>query len=153
MAPPGAPAKPSWGGWTLLLWQGRCLDVCSPKRGLSQKLSSRDLGGVHRLCAQVTKSWHRPEGTCEPGQAGFPASLMLSQAPLDWIGTEVVFHSPVVLKSSGESSRGSTYLSLNGSFSKYTLHIYIILIWFFSNNPFYMKAVCFTFYSFIHFTS
>ena len=33
------------------------------------------------------------------------ASLMLSQVPLDWIGTEVVFHSPVILRSCGESSR------------------------------------------------
>ena len=74
---------------------------------LSQSLSSRDLGGVCQLCAQVTKSWHLLEGTCDPGQAGFPASLMLSQVPGDWIGTEVVFHSPVVLRSCGESSRGS----------------------------------------------
>ena len=74
---------------------------------LSQSLSSRDLGGVCQLCAQVTKSWHLLEGTCDPGQAGFPASLMFSQVPGDWIGTEVVFHSPVVLRLCGESSRGS----------------------------------------------
>ena len=29
---------------------------------------------------------------------------MLSQVLWDWIGTEVVFHSPVVLRSRGESS-------------------------------------------------
>ena len=93
-------------GQTPLLWQGRFPDIWSPKWGLSQKLSSRDLGGVCRLCAQVTKCWHWPEGTCDPGQAGFPASLMLSQVLRDWIRTEFVFHSPVVLRSHGESSRG-----------------------------------------------
>ena len=43
--------------------------------------------------------------TCDPGQARLPASLMLSQVPSDWIGTEAVFHSPEVLGSHGESSR------------------------------------------------
>ena len=93
-------------GQTPLLWQGRCPDVWSQKRGLSQKLSSRDLGGVRRLCAQVTQCWRLMEGTCDPGQAGFPAFLMLFQVPCNWIGREVVFHSLVVLRSSGESSSG-----------------------------------------------
>jgi hypothetical protein len=106
MKPPGAQAKPSWAGRTLLLWQGRYLDVWSPKRGLPQKLFSRDLGGVCWLRAQVTWCWHLLEGTCDPGQAGFSDSLMLSQVQHDWIGTEVVFHSLVVLRSGGESSRG-----------------------------------------------
>jgi hypothetical protein len=61
-----------------------------------------DLGGVRQLCIQAD----RLEGTCDPSQAGFSASLMLSQILCDWIGTEVVFHSPVVLRSRGESSRG-----------------------------------------------
>ena len=52
MAPPGAPAKPSRAGQTPLLWQGRCPDIWSPKQGLPQKLSSRDLGGVCQLLAQ-----------------------------------------------------------------------------------------------------
>jgi hypothetical protein len=107
MAPPGAPAKPSRAGQTPLLLQGRCLDVWSPKWGLSQNLFSKDLGGVHQLCAQMIQCWHLLEGTCDPGQAVFPASLMLSQVPSDWIGTEVVFHSLVVLRSRGESSRGT----------------------------------------------
>jgi hypothetical protein len=38
MASPGAPANPSRIGWTALLWQGRCPDVWSLKRGLPQKL-------------------------------------------------------------------------------------------------------------------
>ena len=46
MASPGALAKSSWVGQTPLLWQGRCPDVWSQKRGLPQKLTSRDLGGV-----------------------------------------------------------------------------------------------------------
>ena len=62
--------------------------------------------GFSTDCAQVTKCWCRPEGTCDPGQSGVPASLMLSQVPLNWIGTEVVFYSPVVLRSREESSRG-----------------------------------------------
>ena len=64
------------------------------------------LGGFHRLCAQVTWCCRQPEGICDPGQARFSASLMLSQVPRDWIGTEVMFHSPVVLRLCGESSRG-----------------------------------------------
>jgi hypothetical protein len=55
---------------------------------------------------KVTLCWGRLEGTCDPGQSGFPASLMLSQVLCDWIGTEVVFHSTVVLRWCGESSRG-----------------------------------------------
>jgi hypothetical protein len=42
---------------------------------------------------------------CDPGLAGFSASLMLSQVQHNWIGTEVVFHSLVVQRSHGESSR------------------------------------------------
>ena len=46
------------------------------------------------------------EGTCDPGQARFSASLInaVSGPVHDWIGTEVVFHSPEVLRSRGESS-------------------------------------------------
>jgi hypothetical protein len=55
---------------------------------------------------KVTWCCRQLEGTCDPVQAGFPASLMLSQVPRDWIGTEVVFYSLVVLRSHGESSRG-----------------------------------------------
>jgi hypothetical protein len=54
---------------------------------------------------KVTWCWRRPEGTCDPDQAWFSASLMLSQVPRDWIGTEVMFHSPVVLRKCGEYSR------------------------------------------------
>jgi hypothetical protein len=42
----------------------------------------------------------------DPGQPGFSVFLVLSQVPRDWIGTEVVFHSQVVLRLRGESSRG-----------------------------------------------
>ena len=96
MAPADALATPSQAGQTPLLWQGWCLDVWSLKRGLPQKLSSRDLGGVLRFLPQETWCWCRPEGTCDPGQARFSASLML--VPRDWTGTEVVFPSPVVLR-------------------------------------------------------
>jgi hypothetical protein len=105
MAPPRCSGKALPAGRTPLLWQRTCPDVWSPKRVLSQKLFSRDLGGVHWLCAQVTQCCCWLEGTCDPGQATFSASLMLSQVPHDWIGTEVVFHSPEVLRFHGESSR------------------------------------------------
>ena len=84
---------------------GKVPGCLSPKWRLPQKLSSRDLGVVHRLSIKGTCCWHRPEGICDPGQAGFSASLLLSQVPRDWIGTEVVFHSPEVLRLSGEPSR------------------------------------------------
>jgi hypothetical protein len=106
MAPPGALINLSWAVWTPLLWQGRYPDVWSPKWGLSQKLSSRDLGDVLGLCAQVTPCWLLLEETCDPGQARFPVFLMLSQVLHYWIGTKVVFYSLVVLRSHGESSRG-----------------------------------------------
>ena len=37
MAPSGPLSKPSWVGWTPLLWQGWWADVWSLKRGLPQK--------------------------------------------------------------------------------------------------------------------
>jgi hypothetical protein len=55
---------------------------------------------------KVTRYWRQQEGTCDHGQAVFSASLMLSQFQHNWFGIEVVFHSPVVLRSCGESSRG-----------------------------------------------
>ena len=60
MVPPGAPAKSSWPGLTLLLWQERCLDVWNPKRGLPQKLcgfclSQKLLASVvHTVIAQTS---------------------------------------------------------------------------------------------------
>jgi hypothetical protein len=63
------------------------------------------LGVSANSTPKVTQCWRPLEGTCDPGQARFSAFLMLSQVPHDWIGTEVVFHSPVVLRSHGESSR------------------------------------------------
>ena len=64
-----------------------------------------NLGVSDDSMPKVTWCWCRPEGTCDPGQARFFASLMLSQVLHDWNGTEVVFHSPEVLRSCGESSR------------------------------------------------
>ena len=67
--------------------------------------SSRDLGVSDNSEHKVARYWRQVEGTCDPGQAGFSASLMLSQVLHDWIETEVVFHSPEVLRLCGESSR------------------------------------------------
>jgi hypothetical protein len=98
-------APPPWAGRTPLLWQGRYPDVWSPKLCL-RSCPLGTLGVSANSTPKVTQCWCQLEGTCDPGQAGFPASLMLSQVPRDWNGTEVVFHSPVVLRSRGESSRG-----------------------------------------------
>ena len=54
----------------------------------------------------VTQCWHILEGNYFPGQARFSASLKLSQVLHERIGTDVVFHTLVVLRSRGESSRG-----------------------------------------------
>jgi hypothetical protein len=105
MASPGILTKLSWSWRTPVLWQGSYPDVWSPKWGLPQKLSSRDLGHVLQFLAQVTWCLRCPESTCDPGQAGVTASLMLSKFQRDWNGIEVVFHSPVVLRSRGEFSR------------------------------------------------
>ena len=67
--------------------------------------SSRDHGGVHQLCAQGDQVLVPTRRDLQPWSGRFSASLMLSQVPCDWIGTEVVFHSPEVLRSGGESSR------------------------------------------------
>ena len=82
MAPSGAPANPSWVGRIPLLWQGRCPDVWSLKRGLpqnpcglcpSQKVSA---SVVHALtCADQSLSDPRtkmappgaPSGKALPG--------------------------------------------------------------------------------------
>jgi hypothetical protein len=69
--------------------------------------SSGDCGGVRRFCAQgdsdpVLVLIRRDLCPCS---GRFSASLLLSQVPHDWIGTHVVFHSPVMLRSRGESSR------------------------------------------------
>jgi hypothetical protein len=51
---------------------------------LITKLSSRDLGGVHRLCALGDPVLAPTRRDFDPGQVRFSASLMLSQVPRDW---------------------------------------------------------------------
>jgi hypothetical protein len=41
---------------------------------------------------------HQPEGTRAAGQAGLLSLLLLSQVPHNCFGTDVVFHSPVILR-------------------------------------------------------
>jgi hypothetical protein len=88
MAPSGSHAKPSRTGKV-----PRCLE---PERGLPQKLSFRDLGGCLQTLCPGDPVLVPTRRDLDPGQAGFSASLVLSQVPHDWIGTEVVFHPPVV---------------------------------------------------------
>ena len=66
--------------------------------------SSRDHGGVHQLCAQGDQVLVPTRRDLQPWSGRFFASLMLSQVPCNWIGTEVVFHSAEVLRLCGESS-------------------------------------------------
>ena len=67
--------------------------------------SSRDCGGVRQLRTQGDLVLAPTRRDLCPWSGWFSASLMLSQVLRDWIGTEVVFYSPVVLRSHGESSR------------------------------------------------
>jgi hypothetical protein len=59
--------------------------------------SSREHGGVHLLLAQGDPVLVPTGRDLCPLSGWFSASQMLSQVLCDWIGTEVVFHSPVVL--------------------------------------------------------
>jgi hypothetical protein len=77
------------GAWISGAWKSLCLRSF-PLGTLGESADSSLI--------KVTRCWHQLEGTCDPGQVGFSASLMLSQVLCDWNGTEVVFHSPVVLR-------------------------------------------------------
>ena len=101
-----------------MLWQsppGQCGYLSSGRDGAQMSgarnricLRSCPLGtlGVSADSApKVTWCWSRPKGPCDPGQASFSASLMVSRVLHDWNRTEVVFHSPVFLRLCGESSR------------------------------------------------
>ena len=63
------------------------------------------------------RSWDCPSSSCpcdlelvptrrdlSPWSGRFSTFLLLAQAQLDWIGSDVLFHSPVILRSRGESS-------------------------------------------------
>ena len=54
---------------------------------------------------KLTHCLHQLERICDPGEAVFSASLILSMVPRNWIGTEVEFHSPEVLRLHGDSPR------------------------------------------------
>ena len=94
MASPGPLAKLSWAGRAPVLCQGKCLDVWSLQSGLPLKLSSQDLGVSADSVSKVTRCWCIQEGTCNPGQDRFSASLML--VPYNWNGIEDVLHLLVV---------------------------------------------------------
>jgi hypothetical protein len=83
---PRCSCKALLAGQTPLLWQGRCLDIWSLKRGLSQKLSSRDLGGVHRLCAQGDPMLAPTGGDLWPwsGRVSCFPNAVSDPAQLDW---------------------------------------------------------------------
>jgi hypothetical protein len=105
MAPSGALEKLSWAGRTPLLWQGRCRMSGAQNRVCIRSCPLGTLGVFADSASKVTQWCCCPEGTCDPDQDGFPASLMLSPVLCDWDGKEVVFHAKVVLRSCGGSSR------------------------------------------------
>ena len=96
MAPPGAPAKPSRAGRTPLLWQGRCPDVWSLKRGLPQKLCGSCLSQkllasvVHTLtCADYFRQSLRTkkssaDAEAKPSRAGRTPILWRGRWPDVW---------------------------------------------------------------------
>ena len=88
-------------------WIGTEVVFHSPEVLRSRGESSRDLRVLHRLSTQGVPVLSLTGRDLDPGQAGFSAYLVLSQVLRDWIGTEVVFHSSVVQRSRGKSSRGA----------------------------------------------
>jgi hypothetical protein len=62
-------------------WQ----NLCSTHQSLETPLGT--LGVSNDSVSKVTQCWHQPEGTCDPGQAGFSCSLINAfSGPmgLDW---------------------------------------------------------------------
>ena len=105
MAPPGALAKLSQVGRNLSYGREGARISGAHNAVCLRSCLLGTLGVSSNSAPKVTWCWCQLEGTCDPDQAGFSASLMLSQVPRDWNGTEVVFHSLVVLRLHGESSR------------------------------------------------
>jgi hypothetical protein len=67
--------------------------------------SSRDCEGVCQLRTQDDLVLAPTRRDLCPWSGWFSASLMLSQVLRDWIGTDLEFHTQVLLRSSGESSK------------------------------------------------
>jgi hypothetical protein len=66
---------------------------------------SGDCVGVCQLCAKGDPLLVMAGRELCPWSSRFSAFLLFSQVLCDWIGTDIVFHSPVILRSCGESSR------------------------------------------------
>jgi hypothetical protein len=97
-------SPPGWGGHLSSVREGAPLS--GARNGVCLRCFPLGTLGVSaNSVPQVTRCWCRMEGTCDSGQVRFSASLMLSQVPRDWNGTEVVLHSLVVLRSHRESCR------------------------------------------------
>jgi hypothetical protein len=86
-------------------WIGADVVFHSPVILRSRGESSGDWGGVCWFRAQGDLVFVPTRMDLCPWSGRFSASLLLSQVPRNWIGTDVLFHSPVILRSSGESSR------------------------------------------------
>ena len=66
-------------------------------------VSSKDRGAVWCVWNQSIPAPIRRNSSCWSGRAPV-FLLLLSQASYNWFGTDVLFHSPVILRSCGESS-------------------------------------------------
>ena len=83
-------------------WIGTDVVFCSLVILRLRGESSGDCGGVHLFCIQGDQVLVPTGRDLCPWSGLFSASLMLSQVQCNWIGTDVLFYSPV-LRSHGES--------------------------------------------------
>ena len=88
-------------------WIGTDVVFYSPVILRSSRESSGDRGGICWLCSLGDLVLVPTRRDLCPWWGQFSASLLLSQVPCDWIGTDVVFHSSLILRSHGESSGDS----------------------------------------------
>jgi hypothetical protein len=82
MSPPDALAIPTPGQGGHLSSGRECARMSGARNGVClRSCPLGNLGVSADSVPKVTRCWHQLEGTCDPGQAGFSASLMLSHAP------------------------------------------------------------------------
>jgi hypothetical protein len=88
---------PSW-----LVWNRCCIPLTSDPK-IAWILWCRVT--IHQVCAQSDPQLAQTGRELSPRSGRFPMLLLLALACHDWFETDDVFHSPVILRSHGESSR------------------------------------------------